>query len=110
MRGGGLQAWLLQRVSAVYLALFAVFVAFQAPAAPWSSHAAWSAWLARPEIGVPFGLCFLALAVHAWVGMRDVVMDYLRVSGPRLVVLVLLGVFLIGCLLWAWGVLLRVGP
>jgi succinate dehydrogenase / fumarate reductase membrane anchor subunit len=43
----------------------------------------------------------IALMAHAWVGMRDVILDYLKPVGLRLAVLSLTGLLLAGSGLWA---------
>ncbi len=49
----------------------------------------------------------VSLAWHAWVGMRDVWMDYVKPVGVRLLMQVLTLVWLVGCLGWAVQVLWR---
>lgn len=81
-----------QRATALYLALFLFYflgrMVLDAPA----DHLAWRAWLARPPVWVASGLFFLALLLHAWIGVRDVILDYVR---PPLLRLALLGVALL---------------
>jgi succinate dehydrogenase / fumarate reductase membrane anchor subunit len=43
----------------------------------------------------------LALVAHAWVGMRDVILDYIKPVGLRLALLSLTAVLLAGSSLWA---------
>jgi succinate dehydrogenase / fumarate reductase membrane anchor subunit len=50
---------------------------------------------------------FIALAWHAWVGMRDILMDYVKPVGTRLVLQVATLVWLLGCTGWAVQVLWR---
>ena len=49
-----------------------------------------------------------ALAYHAWVGMRDILMDYVKPVGMRLALEVAVGGVLIAYLVWSaqilWGV------
>ena len=49
----------------------------------------------------------LALAYHAWVGMRDIWMDYIKPVGIRLCLQVFALVWLLGCAGWAIQVLWR---
>ena len=105
---GGLRAWILQRVSAVYLALFftsaLILLLTQRPV----TYDTWRVWIAHPLVNIACMLFFIALAIHAWVGVRDVVIDYVRVTGARFVVLVILAVSLLAMLVWALRILLRV--
>jgi len=49
----------------------------------------------------------LSLAWHAWVGVRDIWMDYVRPVAARLVLQILTIGWLIGCTGWAVQVLWR---
>lgn len=100
-RASGLRAWLLQRISAVYLALYVVYFLL-ANAGRESGYAAWRAWLAEPLPLLAMALFFIALAVHVWVGMRDVIVDYVHQVGWRLLLLSLVGLVLAASLLWVW--------
>lgn len=109
-RAHGSRAWLMQRISAVYLAvyivMFGLHLLFDAPA----SYQAWRAWMGLPFITVTTSLFFAALLMHAWVGLRDVIMDYVHPPAVRflLLVSVALGVFAMG--LWALRVLMLAPP
>ena len=50
----------------------------------------------------------VGLLYHVWVGMRDVLMDYIKPVGVRFVLQVLVIVWLLGCAGWAIQVLWRV--
>jgi succinate dehydrogenase / fumarate reductase membrane anchor subunit len=49
----------------------------------------------------------VSLLYHVWVGMRDVLMDYVTQVGPRLVLQVAVIARLVGCAGWAIQVLWR---
>ncbi|MGA7799903.1 MAG: succinate dehydrogenase, hydrophobic membrane anchor protein [Gammaproteobacteria bacterium] len=105
----GLRAWLLQRFTAIYLIGFLLFlvVRFGILGAPVGYHA-WHAWLAEPIINMATGLFMLSVIGHAWVGIRDVIMDYVRPSGLRVAVLAAAALALIACAAWALRVLFLV--
>ncbi len=96
----GLRAWLLQRFTAIYLALFFLFAVFRFVTAPPAGYAQWQAWLAQPLAGVASGLFTLALLLHAWVGIRDVLIDYVHAVWLRLSLMALVGLMLLGSALW----------
>jgi succinate dehydrogenase / fumarate reductase membrane anchor subunit len=104
----GLRTWLLQRFSAVYLAAFLVYVLVHFWFNPAPDYAAWRAWIASPPVSIAGAGFVLALLIHGWVGLRDVVLDYIHPLGPRLVVLTLIAFLLIGCGLWALRILIVV--
>jgi succinate dehydrogenase / fumarate reductase membrane anchor subunit len=49
----------------------------------------------------------VSLGIHAWVGMRDVWMDYVHSTGLKLVLQVATIVWLLACTGWAIQVLWR---
>ena len=49
----------------------------------------------------------VALAYHVWVGVRDVLMDYVKPVGLRLTLQIFSIVWLVGCAGWALQVLWR---
>ena len=102
----GLNAWLLQRVSAVYLAGFLIyFLATLLTCAP-ESYADWHDWMSSTSMALATTLFFIALLSHAWVGMRDVLLDYVKPFALRLTMLVLLAVGLVVMGLWVMRILL----
>lgn len=107
-RAQGLRAWVLQRVSAVYLGLFILVAAgwliWHAP----FGYVEWRGWLAVPAVNIATALFFAALLAHAWVGMRDIVIDYVHPTGVRFAVLSLVGLALLAMAAWAFFVLVSV--
>jgi succinate dehydrogenase / fumarate reductase membrane anchor subunit len=102
----GQRAFVAQRLSAlVLLAVLAaagVRLAFGAPV----TLAQWQAWAAQPLAASMLLLVAAALFAHAWVGVRDVVLDYVR---PLPLRLFLLGMIMAAlALLAAWTVLIVV--
>lgn len=71
----GLRAWLLQRLSALYLAGYTLWATVYFLRYPIADYAAWQALWQGPVMGTGAVLLFLALLVHAWVGVRDVILD-----------------------------------
>ncbi|WP_455235005.1 succinate dehydrogenase, hydrophobic membrane anchor protein [Thiogranum longum] len=96
----GLRAWLLQRFTAIYLALYLVsFVSFITLRGSFS-HAEWRTWMGEPWLGVTTALFAVALLLHAWVGFRDVLIDYVHAVWLRLSLLAITAVLLAGSLFW----------
>ena len=107
-KAAGFRAWLVQRVSAIYLAIYFIYLlyhfSFQAP----SDYQQWHAWLDNPVVGISLALFFLSLLMHAWIGIRDVVIDYVHPLMIRLTVLTLVAALLIGCGFWVLRTLIVV--
>jgi succinate dehydrogenase / fumarate reductase membrane anchor subunit len=102
----GLGEWLLQRLSAFYLAGFALWlVVWLAIAAP-VDYTAWKAWMATGGVRLAFALFFLSVLVHAWVGMRSVFLDYLKPLWLRFSAQLLLAFGLLALAFWAAQILL----
>ena len=102
----GLRAWLVQRVSAVFMLSFIVFLLFRFLLDPPRSFEAWHDWVREPRISAGAVVFFAALFLHTWVGVRDVVLDYVRPIALRVVALALLGLGLIAMAAWVARVLL----
>jgi succinate dehydrogenase / fumarate reductase membrane anchor subunit len=101
----GLRAWLLQRATAIYLALYLLVVPLML-ASRWPlDFQQWRALFAAPLMSVATGLFALALLLHVWVGIRDILMDYVHAVWLRLALMALTGLVLFGCLLWILRVL-----
>ena len=96
----GLRAWMIQRISAVYLAGFLIFVFLYLLFYPLHSYIAWRDWVAHPVVNISIGLFFIALLLHAWIGMRDVVLDYVKPFVLRLLVLIGVAMTLIAMGVW----------
>ena len=96
-----LRDWLLQRFTALYMALFVVYVVVQYLLQPPAGFAQWSAWIGHPLMAIVTAGFILAVLVHSWVGIRDVMIDYIHPVGMRLALLVLTGLYLAGCGFWA---------
>jgi succinate dehydrogenase / fumarate reductase membrane anchor subunit len=52
-----------------------------------SSYESWRRWVGGDAMRVATLLFFAALLLHAWVGLRDVVLDYVHPLALRLAVL-----------------------
>ena len=104
----GLRDWLLQRISAVYLAAFLAYFLAHIALQPVHSFQQWHDWMRHPLMAITSAGFIVALLLHGWVGMRDVVLDYVHALSLRLAVLSLIGLVLIGCGLWALRILLPV--
>lgn len=105
----GMKAWLLQRVSAVYLAVFLVYFFISLLICSPKSYEDWHSWMTSGAMSLAVTLFFMALLVHAWVGIRDVLIDYVKPFGLRLTVLILLASGLLVMALWVIRILLTGG-
>ena len=80
----GLRGWLVQRISAIVMTLYTVaFVVAFAAAKP-VDYGQWKALFSQGWMRFATLLFFASLLLHAWVGMRDILMDYVKPDGLRL--------------------------
>jgi len=102
----GLRDWLMQRFSAVYLGVFLLYLITHFIRHPQPTYQQWHAWISHPVMSIASAIFIIAVLVHGWVGMRDVVLDYVHSLRLRLLVLALIALVFIACGLWALQVLL----
>lgn len=105
-RSQGLKAWLFQRLSALYIAVFLIAAVLRFVMQPPRSYEQWHGWITDPVMTIATAIFFWALLVHAWVGLRDVIIDYVDAFAARFVLLGLLGLTLAGLGLWVARLLL----
>jgi succinate dehydrogenase / fumarate reductase membrane anchor subunit len=106
-RPSGLAAWLVQRASAVYMLFFIVYLLVHFGFDPPDSFDSWSGWIASPGVRLATGAFFCALLAHAWVGVRDVILDYVRPAAARPLALAGLAVGWVFIAAWVARILLR---
>ena len=103
----GLSPWVIQRISAVFLTLFTIYILVSVYCVEVVSYEAWLVWLFAPLNIILVGLSAIALLFHAWVGMRDVVLDYIHPVMLRIFFLVFFASILVACGLWIARILLK---
>ncbi|MEN8762628.1 MAG: succinate dehydrogenase, hydrophobic membrane anchor protein [Thiogranum sp.] len=96
----GLRAWLLQRFTAIYLAIYLVSVISYGALHDSFSYSEWRSWLGAPVMGVATTLFALATLLHVWVGIRDVLIDYIHAVWLRLLLMAATALVLLASLLW----------
>lgn len=101
----GLRAWLVQRMSAVYMLFFIIFLLTHFVLDPPKSYPAWRDWMLSPGVNISASVFFAALLAHTWVGIRDVIMDYVHPIAVRVIALALLGLGLTGVGAWVIRIL-----
>ena len=103
----GTRDWLAQRVTAAIMAVYIVVVlALVASRAPFT-YETWKALFAEGWMRVATLLFALSLAWHAWVGARDILMDYVKHDGLRLALQVLTVLLVAGYVSWTIQILWR---
>jgi succinate dehydrogenase / fumarate reductase membrane anchor subunit len=101
----GTRDWLAQRVTAAAMAVYtALFVALVVICAP-GGYEGWRALFATHWMRLATLVFFLSLLWHAWIGVRDILMDYVKPTAARLSLQVLTIIALVGYAGWAIQIL-----
>ena len=103
----GLRDWLAQRVTAALMALFTIVLVLQLLFGAKLGYVRWSAIFSSQWMKFLTFIAIVSLLVHAWIGMRDVWMDYVKPIGVKLALQVFTLAWLVGCAGWAVQVLWR---
>jgi len=85
---------------------FIVFVLAHFLVDPPRSYEAWRSWVENPGVSVSAVLFVVALLTHAWVGLRDVTLDYVAPLAARIAALSLIAMALVAVAAWAVWILL----
>jgi succinate dehydrogenase / fumarate reductase, membrane anchor subunit len=94
----GLRGWMVQRVSAIVMALYTfLFIGILLFGRP-TNFSEWRNLFSGQAMKLASLLFAISLLLHTWVGMRDILMDYAKPTSLRLTLEVLVAVLLI-----AWG-------
>ena len=101
----GLRDWLAQRVTAVIMAVYIIPFALVLLAQPAGDYASWKALFASQWMRLATLLFLLSLYYHAWIGVRDILMDYVQPTGIRLAAQILVILALMGCSVWSAQIL-----
>jgi succinate dehydrogenase / fumarate reductase membrane anchor subunit len=103
----GLRDWLAQRITAALMAVYTIVVLAMLLGGPPLTYAAWKELFASGWMRVATLLFAASLAWHAWVGMRDILMDYVKPDGMRLALQVLVLLTIAAYLGWTIQILWR---
>ena len=104
----GLGGWLAQRISAVVMATYTLLLAGLMLARPPLDYVSWRAVFAPGWMRFATFLFAASVLIHAWIGMRDIWMDYVKPTGLRLALEALTVLVLAGCGAWALQILWRI--
>ena len=103
----GLRDWLVQRITAVLMAFYSLFIATYCLTNT-ISYDAWTALFSGNFMRTISWLFLLSVFYHAWIGIRDIVMDYVKPASIRLFIYVLVILALLLYSIWSvqilWGV------
>ena len=103
----GLRDWLIQRVTAVVMVLYTLVIAVYLLMQPVVDYNAWTLLFSSNMVRTFSLLFLLSVFYHAWIGVRDIVMDYVKPAFIRLFIHVLVILALLLYVIWSvlilWG-------
>lgn len=103
----GLRDWLAQRITGAIMAIYAVIAVLVFSFGPPSSYGVLKELFAQGWVRVATLLFAASLAWHAWVGVRDILMDYVKHDGLRFAMQVLTVLLVAGYASWTIEILWR---
>jgi succinate dehydrogenase / fumarate reductase membrane anchor subunit len=80
----GLRDWVLQRITAVLMVVYVAVFFLQVLTGPPLDFATWRMIFTPQWMKYATLLFLFSLYLHAWIGVRDIVMDYIKHAGVRL--------------------------
>jgi len=103
----GFKDWLLQRLTAVLMTAYTLLLLGIALWSGGFDYSLWRALFANGAFELASFLFMVALLYHAWIGVRDIYMDYIKPVGIRLALQSVSVAILIAYLGWTiqilWG-------
>ena len=103
----GLRDWLAQRITAAIMAVYSVIILVVLLGGQPINYAIWRELFTQGWMRVATLLFAACLAWHAWVGMRNIIMDYVKPTGVRLTLQSLVLLTIAGYLAWTIQILWR---
>ena len=103
----GLKDWLAQRITAVVMAAYTILISVRLLEQERITYESWRAFMSGGFVRFLTFLFIVSLMYHAWVGVRDIWMDYVKPTGVRLALHVLTLLALVGYTGWAVSILWR---
>jgi succinate dehydrogenase / fumarate reductase membrane anchor subunit len=96
----GVKDWLAQRVTAIIMAIYTIVLLVSFLTAQNFSYEGWAGLFAHQWFKLFSAVTFLGLFYHAWVGVRDIWMDYIKPVGVRLFLQLATIVLLVAYAVW----------
>ncbi len=103
----GLRDWLAQRLTAVVMIIYSVLFLVMLLKMQQFDYGSWRTLWSGSVMRVATLLFLLSLFLHAWIGMRNIFMDYVKCTGLRVSLYAAVILALVAYAAWAvqilWG-------
>lgn len=96
----GLRDWIIQRLSAVYMAIYSIIFIIYLVCHTALSYAEWHYLFTQTSVKIATILFIAALMAHAWIGIWTVFTDYIKCFILRCILNSLVLLVLAACLIW----------
>jgi succinate dehydrogenase / fumarate reductase membrane anchor subunit len=104
----GVGGYLLQRLTAVVLTAYVLLLVIRILAAGDLNYESWASLFVPLWMKIVTLVALIALLYHAWIGVRDIWMDYVKPTWIRLSLQTLTVLWLVCCAVWSVQILWRV--
>jgi succinate dehydrogenase / fumarate reductase membrane anchor subunit len=102
----GLRDWLAQRVTALVMLAYTLVLVLALPRGAFT-YATWKTLFEHEWMRFASFLFAASVLIHAWIGVRNIWMDYVKHTGLRLALQIATILWLVGCAGWAMQILWR---
>ena len=96
----GLKEWIIQRVTAIVMVVFTIVLLVDYCVTGSPNYEGWAGLFSNQLMKLLTFLALFSLFYHAWIGVRDIWMDYVKPVGIRLLLLVLTILWLAGSVVY----------
>ena len=104
----GLKDWLVQRVTAIILASYSIILLITFFLSGNNGFLRWSMIFQVFWVKIATLLATVAICYHAWVGVRDIWMDYIKPVSIRLGLQIFTIVWLLICGIWVFEIMWKI--
>jgi succinate dehydrogenase / fumarate reductase membrane anchor subunit len=101
----GLRDWIIQRISAVVLALYLFTILIFFAANSGLDFQSWRNFFYNPFMQIFSFLALLSLAAHAWIGVWTIFTDYVKSKGLRLFLEAVMALALLAYVAWGFSII-----
>lgn len=103
----GMRDWIIQRVSAVVLALYVIALLIFFVSHTSLTYESWKGFFYNPFMQIFSFLALLSMVGHAWIGVWTIFTDYIKPKGLRLFLESIMALALLSYLAWGVSIIWR---
>lgn len=101
----GLHDWMIQRITAVVLAVYVIYLSVFIFSTPYLQFAVWQELFAQTGFKIFSFIAIASLCFHAWIGLWIISTDYLKPLALRMIFQTSVILLCIAFLLWGAQIL-----